>query len=142
MIKVCSLCKAEKSTDEFYWFFDKWTDRKYPSSRCRPCHQKYRRANPNTPKNRKSEKLALRYGLTYEQWTALRESSGFRCMICNISETELGKRLDVDHCHKSGKVRGVLCNPCNNVLGLARDSIPTLTAAIAYLNLNQEGQQS
>jgi hypothetical protein len=60
-------------------------------------------------------------------------------MICGITEDEMGKKLDVDHCHSSGKVRGVLCNPCNNVLGTAKDNIDILKAAITYLEINGDG---
>ena len=60
-------------------------------------------------------------------------------MICGISEEEIGKRLDVDHCHASGKVRGVLCNSCNNILGHARDNIDVLKSAAEYLLVNGGG---
>lgn len=60
-------------------------------------------------------------------------------MICGISEDEIGKKLDVDHCHNSGRVRGVLCNPCNVVLGHARDRADLLEAAAKYLRDNSGG---
>lgn len=60
-------------------------------------------------------------------------------MICGIGEGELGKNLDVDHCHDSGKVRGVLCNPCNVILGHARDRPDLLESAAKYLRDNKEG---
>ena len=60
-------------------------------------------------------------------------------MICGISEDEIGKKLDVDHCHDSGKVRGVLCNPCNTMLGHARDKVEILESAVAYLKENNGG---
>lgn len=50
------------------------------------------------------------------------------CMICK--ETKL---LVVDHCHKSGIVRGLICSHCNSVLGYAKDNINTLSNAIEYL---------
>ena len=133
MMKTCKLCEQEKSVDDFYEFHDKWSDKKYVSSRCKPCHQQYKRESPTTPKNRKAEKLQLRYGLTYEQWEKIREQENFSCMICGISEEENGRRLDVDHCHNSGKMRGILCNHCNGMLGHSRDNIETLKSAISYL---------
>lgn len=139
MIKTCKLCLEEKPIDHFYKFHDKWSDKKYTSARCKPCHLKYKQDSPATPKNRKAEKLKLRYGLTYEQWEQMREAENFSCMVCGISEEELGKKLDVDHCHVSGKVRGVLCNPCNTMLGHARDSIKILEAAAQYLKDNLWG---
>ena len=139
MTKVCKHCRTEKSFDEYYQFHDKWSDRNYFSSRCKPCHQEYKANNPTTSRNRKAEKLKLRYGLTYDQWEEMREKENYSCMICNITEEELGRKLDVDHCHNSEKVRGVLCNPCNTLLGHARDNISVLEAAVHYLRENAEG---
>ena len=142
MTRVCKLCEQEKPVTDFYLFHDKWSNKKYSSSRCKPCHQQYKRDSETTPQNRKAEKLQLRYGLTYEQWEQMREAENFSCMICGISEEELGKRLDVDHCHLSGKVRGVLCNPCNTTLGHARDNIKILEAAAQYLKDNLGGYKT
>ena len=139
MTKTCSKCNAEKSLDNFYKFFDKWSGNYYPSSRCKPCHLKYKQESPTTPRNRKSEKLQLRYGLTYEQWEKMRENENHSCMICGITEAEIDKKLDVDHCHNNGKVRGILCNPCNNMLGHAKDNIAVLQSAVAYLKENADG---
>ncbi len=139
MIKSCSLCNQEKSFSEFYQFYDKWSGNRYNSSRCKPCHQQHKRDNPNTPKNRKSEKLKLRYGITYEDWELMREKENFSCMICGITEQEIGKRLDVDHCHSTGKVRGVLCNLCNTALGHFKDNIEILKSATKYLKNNGGG---
>ena len=133
MIKACKLCNEEKLLEDFYQFHDKWSDKYYFSSRCRPCHYKHKKENPNTPKQTKATKLKLRYGLTYEEWEKIREEEGHACMICSITENELGKVLDVDHCHSTGKARGVLCNPCNNMLGRAKDNINLLKAAVTYL---------
>jgi len=137
--KVCNFCNSEKSKKDFYQFYDKWSGSSYFSSRCKPCHQQYKKENPNTAKNKKAEKLKLRYGLTYEEWELIREKEGYACMICGITEDEIGRVLDVDHCHDSGKARGVLCNSCNNVLGKAKDRIDVLKAAITYLETYGEG---
>jgi protein-arginine kinase activator protein McsA len=140
--KECKYCREEKAETEFYRFFDRWTNNHYLSARCKPCHQKYKIESPTTARNRKSEKLQLRYGLTYEQWENMRHAEDYRCMICNISEDELGKKLDVDHCHNSGKVRGVLCNPCNTMLGHARDNIQILESSVKYLKEQGGGYKS
>lgn len=139
MTKTCSKCSAEKPLEDFYKFFDKWSSKHYLSSRCKPCHQQYKRESPTTPRNRKTEKLQLRYGLTYEQWEKMRETESYACMICGITEAEIDKKLDVDHCHSSGKVRGILCNPCNTMIGHAKDNIAVLRAAATYLEENADG---
>jgi len=137
--KLCLKCDTEKPLDDFYKFFDKWSGKHYSSARCKPCHQEYKRESPTTPRNRKAEKLQLRYGLTYEQWEQMRANEGNACMICGITEDEIDKKLDVDHCHTSGKVRGILCNPCNNMIGHAKDNIAALRAAADYLEQNANG---
>jgi hypothetical protein len=69
----------------------------------------------------------------------MREEQNYACMICGITEEQLGKRLDVDHCHDSGKARGLLCNPCNNMLGHARDNPDILAAGATYMRKNANG---
>lgn len=78
-----------------------------------------------------------RYGLTRDQVVEMHEKQGRACKICQArvpltgaSRTELAV---VDHCHASGVVRGILCRPCNLLLGSAKDSTQTLLAAISYL---------
>ena len=137
--KVCKLCNSEKSEKDFYQFRDKWSGNSYFSSRCKPCHQQHKKENPNTQKHNKAEKLKLRYGLSYEEWESIREKEGHSCMICGITEEEIGRVLDVDHCHDTGKARGVLCNPCNNMLGRAKDNINLLKAAVTYLETYSGG---
>lgn len=139
MTKRCKKCAQEKDESYFYGFYDRWAGKTYLSARCKPCHQEYKKSNPNTSRNRKAEKLQLRYGLTYDQWDEMRAAEDYRCMICGISEDEMGKRLDVDHCHDSGKVRGLLCNPCNTMLGHARDNTAVLESAAKYLRENAGG---
>ena len=139
MNKVCKLCEEEKSITDFYNFNDKWANKSYTSARCKPCHALYKKSNINKSRNSKAEKLKLRYGLTYDAWEELRESENFACMICGITEEEIGRVLDVDHCHTSNKVRGVLCNHCNAMLGHARDNVEVLKAGIEYLTKYGDG---
>jgi Recombination endonuclease VII len=72
-----------------------------------------------------------KYGVTGQQFLSMKEAQGNRCAICG--NTPSGKELCIDHCHATGKVRGLLCNHCNVVLGMAEDSVQILTEAIAYL---------
>lgn len=74
-----------------------------------------------------------KYGITAEQYDAMLAAQGGKCALCGREGNVGGKRLAVDHCHGTGKVRGLLCNPCNTMLGNARDDVDLLTAAIAYV---------
>jgi hypothetical protein len=62
-------------------------------------------------------------------------AQGGKCAICRTSETI---KWYVDHCHVTGKVRGILCHHCNLMLGMSRDDPQVLQAAIAYLVGNRE----
>jgi uncharacterized protein YlaI len=56
------------------------------------------------------------------------------CAICGKHQTILNKTLNVDHCHKTGKIRGLLCTNCNHGLGKFYDNAEVLKVAINYLN--------
>ena len=81
----------------------------------------------------KQRKLHLfnTYNLTEEQYNSLLENQNFRCKICGKPWT-FGT-LQVDHDHKTNKIRGLLCRPCNVLLGMANDNQTILLKAIQYL---------
>lgn len=83
--------------------------------------------------------LKRKYGLTREQYDAMWAAQDGKCGICGgppVGRVKNGnaKRFDVDHDHATGKVRGLLCHPCNVLLGQARDRVDVLEAAILWLN--------
>lgn len=80
-----------------------------------------------------------RYGLTVTAFEALVAAQMGQCAICGIVPQD---RMVVDHCHETGKVRGLLCRPCNAGLGIFRDSPSILEAAIAYLRNSSSGVTS
>jgi recombination endonuclease VII len=88
-------------------------------------------------KERKAKAHATRvekvYGLQRGQYEILYEAQGGRCYICQVA-TGKTKRLAVDHDHKNGYVRGLLCSPCNRHLGHIRDSTLIARRIIWYLN--------
>src|SRR6478609_4135442 len=76
--------------------------------------------------------LKRTYGMTLEQWDALFASQGSSCAICHTTDKPTNG-WTTDHCHETGKVRGILCHHCNVMLGNAHDNTATLAAGIAYL---------
>lgn len=72
------------------------------------------------------------YGLTYADYERLYESQGGKCYICHRAKGT-SRRLSVDHDHDTGKVRGLLCRPCNDMLGHCRDDPKMISRAISYL---------
>lgn len=84
-----------------------------------------------------------KYKISLEEYNNMLLSQNNLCSICNQEETSLSslgkvKNLAVDHCHKTGKVRGLLCWKCNVSLGRFKDSIELLQNAIDYLKKSRE----
>jgi Recombination endonuclease VII len=71
------------------------------------------------------------YGITVEEYDDMLESQGGGCYICGIGP--VGRALDIDHDHRTGKVRGLLCSNHNRALGLLGDDPDLLLAAHTYL---------
>ena len=77
----------------------------------------------------RDKERARRYGLKLEDYRAILARQGNACAICGQD----GKPLCIDHCHASGKVRGLLCSKCNTGLGCYDDDPAKTDAATAYL---------
>ena len=71
--------------------------------------------------------------ITYTQYQEILSQQGSRCAICKIHESKLTKSLCVDHDHNTGRVRGLLCQTCNDGIGRFDDNIELLKVAIDYL---------
>jgi hypothetical protein len=140
LTKTCTKCRLDKPRAEF----SKHAVAKGGvTSRCKPCAATAARArNAANPErlaviNRRS-KLKRAFGISLEQYDAMLAAQGGRCGICGTGEPTgkrgiLGPVFHVDHCHKTGKIRGLLCASCNPALGAFGDSAERLAAAIAYL---------
>jgi hypothetical protein len=90
-------------------------------------------ANPERVKrSSRSSSLSRKYGMTIEDYDTMLNEQGHKCKICG-QDYDPKKPLCVDHCHNTNEVRGLLCNNCNTLLGMAQDSIDVLFNAIAYL---------
>ena len=76
------------------------------------------------------------YKITHADYEEMLEKQNYRCAICKSNNTKSNrkKRFAVDHDHKTGEVRGLLCDCCNRGIGLLEDSITNLENAIKYLN--------
>lgn len=91
---------------------------------------------------RRKHSLKTIYGITLEDYDNLYNNQEGKCAICSRHQTELKRPLSVDHCHKSGIIRGLLCDNCNMSLGLLKDNIETLQQAIKYLKENDDSIKS
>ncbi len=85
--------------------------------------------------------IAKRYGLSAEKWNDIFEQQKGRCALCdNEFDVNKSKFIQVDHCHSTGVIRGLLCTKCNVGLGAFGDSPEMLLKAIQYLESYQEGR--
>jgi hypothetical protein len=92
------------------------------------------------PETQREQAMKRKYGITTKDYEVMVEAQNNECAICFApGEQERNGRLVIDHCHASGKVRGLLCNKCNLLLGHANDAIECLERAILYLANRGEG---
>lgn len=143
--KRCSKCEIVKLLKDFH------TDKRRPDGKkvtCKECYSRtyekyYQEYNARYRKNYKknrdqilkknaNRKYKHRYGITTEEKEKMVLAQGGKCLVCkNIFKSS--KDQHVDHDHKTKKVRGILCNNCNFLLGAANDSVQLLQQAIIYL---------
>lgn len=75
--------------------------------------------------------LKKRFGITWEEYEKMFEEQEGVCALCKGSEKD--RMLSVDHCHVTGRVRGLLCGNCNRALGLLKDNKEVLIKAVEYV---------
>ena len=102
---------------------------------CKPCTQSYQSdwfQSDGATRYRKLSRARQRRGTTDEQVREIFKAQGSVCAICESPEPK-GKGWHLDHCHETGKNRGVLCHNCNRGLGYMKDSVEILQTAVSYL---------
>ena len=150
-MKQCSVCKKLKVLPMFYKTSPANVARGKAPYRpeCRQCsngkHQTYwQRTKPERNAKQKEYykkvkthygEYALKrlYGFEVGFYNKMLKAQGGVCKVCKASHEENGRRFDVDHCHKTGRIRGLLCIRCNRGIGLLRDSVEVLKAAIKHI---------
>lgn len=147
-MKKCSRCKLEKKVEEFSKNkvskdgFKVWcrrcgaeVNRKYRITHPEQYRQSYRRrnANPVFKKYATANQRLRLYGMTSEEFDQMFVNQGKKCGICGSLDPQHNKGWNVDHDHKTGEVRGILCGVCNTSLGGFKDNPNLLQAAIEYL---------
>lgn len=87
-----------------------------------------------------NQRLRLKklYNITLEDFLELYKKQDYKCKICNtdLDSHKFRQFMNIDHCHKTNKIRGILCSSCNVGLGSFKDSVVILNKAIEYLNAN------
>ena len=130
--KKCFKCDEDLKLKNFYSRLNKKSGTKYYQSKCIKCFNVY---DYNSDKNFKLKKA---YGITLNEYNDLLSKQEGKCMICQSDNNGFYRKkpraFAVDHCHTTGKIRGLLCSDCNTGIGFLKDNIDLLNNAIKYLN--------
>ena len=121
---LSSFTKDKKSADGLYAF-------------CKPCkraRQKEYYKNNNGREKSRAYYVEKLYGITMEDYEAMFEAQGKSCACCGSTDPQ-GKNFHVDHCHKTGAVRSILCHPCNTALGLLKEDVQRIDQLKNYVQL-------
>jgi len=143
MTKECTKCKELKLESEFYKVGK--TNPK-PRTICKTCYaetfrinykknpERYRGYTNNKPYRPELKRKAnlKTFGLTIAEYDQMLVAQNNVCAICN-NTCSSGKRLAVDHCHITGKIRGLLCRRCNQSIGKFNDDPVLIQKAVNYL---------
>jgi hypothetical protein len=145
-MKTCTKCEKKLSLDKFYKH-KSYKDGHY--SRCKDCYNEYQRSDKTKIKNNirnivtgyhhkrssyfKDYHFKKKYGISTIEYNQMLVSQNFLCKICKVHHTEAHNGLYVDHCHKSEKVRGLLCQKCNSAIGMLREDINIINNVLEYL---------
>lgn len=116
-MKKCNKCNIEKTEDQY---FNNNSTKDKLSNLCKECD-----------KTKSKEFRINKYGLTIIEHLDLLKNQDYKCAICGDKDD--WKSLNIDHCHSSGKVRGLLCTKCNTGLGMFNDKTELLLLAATYL---------
>lgn len=126
----CRLCGQDRPVTDFHWRSDQGKYR----SECKPCKGgRDRAAWPTKQPARRDQLLRSKYGISADEFDETLAAQGGGCRICGRDSNPDSKSLAVDHCHTTGRVRGILCGPCNKALGLMSDNPELLRLAADYL---------
>lgn len=133
--KTCRICLESKPLSSFG---KDSAGKDHKRSYCKPCDQARAKKWKDSNKEKIAEynahyKREYTYGLSKEDYLVLLETQDNKCAICNTDQKELARKLVVDHCHTTKKVRGLLCSHCNVGIGMLKENENNLMAAIQYL---------
>lgn len=140
----CKKC-CRKISDE--WAKKNWNKvlkscRKYYKNNRQKIYERKKnkwKKHPIKRKRYQQEKhLKYKFNLTLKEYKILIEKQKGKCLICNKKPKNKIKKLSIDHDHKTGKIRGLLCHNCNVIIGLAHEDIKILKNIAKYLQRKKQ----
>ncbi len=129
-LKQCTKCHQEKTLDNFFkGKYNHW---------CKDCRYQWSRDyyKKRKPIDRKLINAKRNYGIAEEDFKTMMKRN--TCEICKEPFKTLRDK-NIDHCHNTDKIRGLLCGSCNKMLGYSKDDRKILMGAIKYLMKYQDG---
>lgn len=135
---TCSKCNKRKPISEFYIYTGTCAHMAgRPHARCKRCQHdargEHRRKHPEkAAAAARRHKLKRLFGITVEDYERMFSAQGRVCAICRRKSPD-GRRLHIDHCHKTKKIRGLLCHDCNRGLGIFKNNPEILSRGAEYL---------
>jgi len=159
MLLTCTKCKEEKDSSLFHRYDKKkngftsqckacrnenrkrnyWLDPEKSKAKVRNYRQHLKETDPQKVflSNRKNN-LKRAYGISLEDYNEILKNQNFKCAVCEKEHIEAEKkRLVVDHCHNSEKIRELLCNNCNTALGLLKENVQVVEKLKDYIIKHQ-----
>ena len=136
--KKCGVCNTTKPVTSFSSTKKTPQGKYYLRWRCKDCDRAAAKDRYNQNReaviDRANKRNYLKsYGLTIEEVDAMIKAQNNKCKICNKTSN---RKLHVDHCHTTGKIRGMLCHNCNTALGLFKEDINIMAKAMDYLQIS------
>lgn len=111
------------------------------AERRRKAVRAYRERHPERVREQvRWNKKKCKYGVTRERYEQMVADQDGKCAICGVTENRYGDTVrdwDIDHCHDTGEVRGLLCTNCNRGIGYMQHDADRLQAAIGYLKCSE-----
>lgn len=131
LTRQCKICQIVKEASEF----DRDPKGVVIRKECKACRiEKRKKFDSRFGPGLRKRRLVYKYGITVEDYDRMQSDQNNLCLLCcRPNKNFWGNNLVIDHCHKTGKVRGLLCDKCNKGLGQFEDSIKVLQKAIKYL---------
>lgn len=126
--ETCERCSISKPACEFY--IREGKNGMTLQKPCKDCMRLYQKSRKEIIRGGNLKRV---FNLSREEYNAILLEQEERCKICKKHVSEFTKELAVDHCHKTNKVRGLLCSSCNTGIGHFKDNVELMNEGIKYL---------